>query len=58
MSMLLFCVPMYGYMPLFTNHDGANVGEVHVDETGLNDDLADAHHALPQNVVRHEKGLA
>jgi hypothetical protein len=33
-------------------HDGAHVGEVHVDQPGPHDDLADAHHAYVCTCVR------
>ena len=38
-------------------HDRAHVGEVHVDEAGLDDDLGHAHDALPQDVVRDQEGV-
>ena len=38
-------------------HDGLDVGEVDIDEAGLDDDVRDAHHALTQNVVGHAEGL-
>ena len=36
-------------------HHGAHVGEVHVDQPGERDDIADAAHALAQDVVRQEE---
>jgi hypothetical protein len=38
-------------------HDGAHVGEVAVDEARCGDDIADALHALAQDVVGHAEGF-
>ena len=38
-------------------HDGADVGEVAVDDAGHRDDVADALHGLAQDVVRDAKRL-
>ena len=38
-------------------HDGTDVGEIAVDETGRGDDVADALHGLAQNIVGGAEGF-